>query len=636
MSSRPEPPLPIIPRPLRLECAPGRFHLTPRTVIEAAPGAAPEARLLAEALAPATGFTLEVRETGTATPGTTPSATAAAPAPPPAGTIRLALDPDARELSPEGYRLHAAPDQVRLTALRPAGLFYACQTLLQLLPPEIFSPSPVPAADWSLPCLTLEDRPRFPWRGYLLDSGRHFFSVHEIKRAIDLLALHKVNRFHWHLTEDQGWRIEIRRYPRLTETGSWRTQKDGSRYGGFYTQDEIRDVVRYAAARHMTVVPEIELPGHSLAALAAYPELGCTGGPYTIPHHWGIYKDVYCAGQEAAFTFLENVLEEVLALFPSPWIHIGGDECPKDRWKACPRCQARLRAEGLKDEYELQSWFIRRFDRWLQERGRRLIGWDEILEGGLAPGAIVQSWRGMEGGIEAASSGHDVIISPVTHCYLDYSHAAISLEKAYSFEPVPPELSADRTAHVLGLEGNMWTERTPDRATLDSNTWPRMTALAEVAWSPADSRDWEDFQSRMAVHEKRFALRGVTLGRPEDLSVGNAVVVGQWTAGQMKEEGAPLEWDVTERIDAPGVYEVLPWYTSGAAAVEIDWIALLENGCEIARDTHEAWSGHDKRNLVYRLELKERTPGARYTIKAWLRPSGHLESYGDVYLRKGE
>ena len=311
-------------------------------------------------------------------------------------------------LGEEGYRLSVAPDGVRISSSAPAGRFYALQTLRQL-------------GKGRIPCMEIEDRPRFPWRGLLFDTCRHFFPVESLKRQLDLLAAHKMNRFHWHLTEDQGWRIQVDAYPKLTRIGAWRATVDlinpdkpkpvvpGIRYGGYYSKRDIREVVAYAAERHIVVVPEIEMPGHSRAALAAYPELSCAGGPFEVATKWGIHEDVYCAGQEKTFRFLETVLEETLELFPSPFIHIGGDECPKARWKNCPRCQARIKKHRLKDEHELQSWFIQRMVNFLKKKGRRAIGWDEILEGGLAKGATVQSWRGMKGAVAAARAGHDVI-----------------------------------------------------------------------------------------------------------------------------------------------------------------------------------------------------------------------------------
>jgi hexosaminidase len=392
-----------------------------------------------------------------------------------------------------------------------------------------------------IPAAQIVDQPRYRWRGMLLDCGRHFMDKAFVKRYIDLLAYHKMNVLHWHLTEDQGWRIEIKKYPKLAEISAWRkttrsselTADPQGRYGGFYSQDDVREVVEYARSRYITVVPEIEMPGHSQAALAAYPELSCTGGPFEVQTEWGIHKEVYCAGNDKTFQFLEDVLTEVVELFPSEFIHVGGDECPKDRWKACQKCQARIKAEGLKDEHELQSYFIRRMERFLNSKGRRLVGWDEILEGGLAPNATVQSWRGLKGAIAAATTGHDVVSSPTSNCYLDYAQMRmlgeptwmgyLPLERAYAFEPTPAELTEQQAKHVLGLEGNMWTEWAP-QSRVDWQVFPRLCALAEVGWSPGELRDWDDFQRRMATHYQRLDELGVTYFVPPPKCVSRETI----------------------------------------------------------------------------------------------------------------
>ncbi|MFH1943502.1 MAG: beta-N-acetylhexosaminidase [bacterium] len=444
------------------------------------------------------------------------------------GALTLHLTDQNKALGKEGYTLKIDRGRMTLEAEAPAGLFYGIQTLFQLLPAEIESESRVEKnIRWILPCSEIRDVPRYPYRGMHLDVGRHFFPKSFIKRYIDLLALHKFNTFHWHLTEDQGWRIEIKKYPKLTQVGSYRKESlighasdrphrfDGKRYGGYYTQEDVKEIVAYAQNRYITIIPEIEMPGHSQAALAAYPELSCTGGPFEVGTLWGVYKDVYCAGNDRVFEFLEDVLTELIDLFPSTYIHIGGDECPKDRWKKCPKCQARIREEGLKDEHELQSYFIRRIEKFLISKGRRLIGWDEILEGGLAPEATVMSWRGTEGGIEAAKQGHDVIMTPTSHCYFDYYQANpeteplaigghLTLKKVYAFEPTPEELSPEEQKYILGAQGNVWTEyiQTPESA--EYMSIPRMCALAEVVWSPKEVRDWDDFRTRLGAHSKRL------------------------------------------------------------------------------------------------------------------------------------
>ncbi len=425
----------------------------------------------------------------------------------------------------ESYRLAVTSTRIDLAAGSEAGLFRGMQTLRQLLA--------MPGG--RIPALRIEDAPRFAWRGAHLDVARHFFPVEFVKRYIDLLSRYKLNTFHWHLTDDQGWRIEIRKYPRLTEVGAWRKETmveknfdpyvgDGVRYGGYYTQDEIREVVAYAAERHITVVPEIEMPGHARAAIAAYPWLACTPGPFEVWTMWGVSEDILCPHEET-FTFLENVLTEVMELFPGPWIHIGGDEAPKRRWKESAVAQAVIRREGLKDEQQLQSWFVQRIERFLSSRGRRLIGWDEILEGGLAPGAAVMSWRGMDGGIEAARAGHDVIMSPGSHLYFDHAEGPAELEplsiggntpldRVYGFEPIPPELQGAERAHVLGAQANMWSEYLKTPTDVEFKLFPRLLALAEVVWSPAEARDWERFSRRLPAALRALDRLGVNYRVP--------------------------------------------------------------------------------------------------------------------------
>ncbi len=425
-----------------------------------------------------------------------------------AGSIRLGLDPALAGLGGEGYRLTIAPAGVRLTAAAPAGLYRGLQTLRQLIP---CAGAARRGRSFTLPCLEISDQPRFAWRGVHVDVARHFHSAAFMKEILDWMALFKMNRLHWHLTDDQGWRIEIKKYPRLTEVGAWRTEADGSRYGGFYTQDEIREVVAYAAERHIEVVPEIEMPGHCMATLAAFPELSCSGGPFAVQTQWGVFREVFCAGKEETFTFLEAVLSEVIGLFPSSYIHIGGDEVPRDRWQSCPLCQQRIHAEGLNSEAELQSWFIGRIDTFLTAHGRRLIGWDEILEGGLTAGATVQSWRGLEGALAAAQSGHDAIVSPGSHTYFNADIGGLDLRKVYSFEPLPAGLTVEEQHHVIGGECCLWSERITEE-NLAGQLFPRLLALSEVLWSPAGERDYEAFLGRLRRHYPLLEALGIHYG----------------------------------------------------------------------------------------------------------------------------
>ena len=424
--------------------------------------------------------------------------------------------------TPESYNLKIAPQGIDISGSDYAGVFYGLQTLVQILETTKINNSP------AVTSVLIEDRPRFRWRGMLLDVARHMFPADFIKRYIDIIAAHKMNVFHWHLTEDQGWRMPIKKYPKLRDIAAWRKetlvghyrdkphQFDGKPYGGFYTEEEIKDIIDYASDRSVTIVPEIEMPGHATAALSAYPQLSCTGGPHEAETVWGVHKEVFCAGNEETFDFLENVLEEVSQLFPGPYIHIGGDECPKTRWAECEKCQKRITDEGLKDEHELQSYFIKRIEKILEKFGKRLVGWDEILEGGLAPNAVVHSWRGMDGGIEAANAGHEVIMSPTTHVYFDYYQSEdreneplaiggyLPLSKVYEFEPVPHDIDKDKRHLILGGQANLWTEYIPTAKQAEYMLLPRVCALAEAVWSPKNKKDYAGFIDRLGDHLKRL------------------------------------------------------------------------------------------------------------------------------------
>ena len=441
------------------------------------------------------------------------------------GAVVLNVRADAPE-GVESYRLEITPERIEVTARDRRGLFYGVQTLRQL----------VAASPHAVPAVLIEDSPRFPYRGLHLDVGRHFFPVDFIKRYIDLLATFKLNTFHWHLTEDQGWRLEIKKYPRLTEIGAWRSETivgharrgpkgyDGMRHGGFYTQDQAREVVAYAMERGVTVIPEIEMPGHSLAALAAYPEYANVPGPFEVRTTWGISEEVF-SPSDATFAFLEDVLREVMAIFPSEYIHIGGDEAPKKRWQESALAQKIIEREHLAGEDGLQSWFIRRIERFLNDNGRRLLGWDEILEGGLAPNATVMSWRGTAGGIAAAQQGHDVVMSPQADLYFDHYQAdpeheplgiggSTPIEDTYRYEPIAPELTEAEAAHILGPQGCVWTEYMATPEQVEYMAYPRVLALAEIAWSPREARDWTSFSERLPAALRFLDALGVHYRKP--------------------------------------------------------------------------------------------------------------------------
>ncbi len=406
------------------------------------------------------------------------------------------------DLSIDEYRIVVSDESIKITGGSEIALLNGFQSLRQIL---------LTNGTNTIPALEIVDKPKFEWRGLLLDCSRHFMEKDFVKRYIDLLALYKMNVLHWHLTEDQGWRIEIDKYPKLTEVGAWRDDGDGGVYGGFYTKEDIREVVSYAMERGITVVPEIELPGHSQAALAAYPELSCTGGPFEVETEWGVFKEIYCAGNDSTFIFLEDVLTEVMELFPSEYIHIGGDEVPKYRWEQCTKCQNRIHSEELHDEHELQSYFIGRIGKFLAANGRKMIGWDEILEGGLPEGATVQSWRGFEGAATAVKMGHKAIVSPTSHAYFDYGLNDIDLERVYSFNPIPEDLRDQEQDFILGGECNMWSERAP-QPKVDSKVFPRITAMAEVLWSGTSDKNFEEFRDRLSKHYLMLESLGVNYG----------------------------------------------------------------------------------------------------------------------------
>lgn len=505
---------PIIPQPVKVEPVEGSFTLQARTGLVGPEKAMPVMQYLRQVLAPATGFTLPL--------GTQ--------AQPDTSSIVFSLTSElASELGGEGYRLTVSPKTMLIEAAEPAGLFYACQTIRQLLPEAIYQTRQIRDVAWTVPCLRITDMPRFSWRGMHLDVCRHFMPKEFVKKYIDLLALHKMNVFHWHLTEDQGWRIEIKKYPKLTEVGAWRKETvvrksnprafDGTPHGGFYTQDDVREIVAYAARQFVTVVPEIELPGHAQAAIAAYPELGTTGKPVEVLTYWGGCEEIFNV-EDSTIQFLQNVLVEVLDLFPSTFIHIGGDEVNKRPWRQDPRAQARIAALHLRNEDGLQSWFIKQMDTFLAARGRRLLGWDEILEGGVAPGATVMSWRGEEGGIAAANAGHDVVMAPNTYTYFDYSQADpnteppaggcfLTLERVYAYEPIPAGIAADKAKHILGAQGQVWTEYIPTFEVAEYMAFPRACALSEVLWSRAESKNFDAFKTRLSAHLKRLDVLNV-------------------------------------------------------------------------------------------------------------------------------
>ena len=516
----------------------------------------------------------------------------------------------------EGYTLEVSRSGIVITAADEGNAFYARQTLSQLISSN------------RVPCVRIVDKSRFAWRGLMLDCSRTFQSLDYLHQTIDRLAAYKMNVLHLHLTDDQGWRIEIKKHPELTQKGARFSAKynEPERHQGFYTQQQLRELVRYAAARHVTIVPEIEMPGHSHEVLVCRSDLSCAGkvADDIFPFSKGpnITRDVLCAGNDDTFRLLEDVLDEVIEMFPSQFIHIGGDEAPKDSWKECPKCQARIKAEGLKDEHELQSYFIRRIEKYLNSKGRRLIGWSEILQGGLAPNAAVMDWIGGAG--SATKAGHDVVMSPTSHCYFDYSYGAISSERAYSFEPVAG-LSAEQAKHVLGLQANFWSHIDREPELVDKQLFPRLLALAERGWSPVGVRDWPSFKARLDAQLPRLRRMDVHY-RPEP--------AGTWTPQQVTESYAPLLWNVTSALTEDGRYRVTLQYTKGKCRIGIESAELLAGGVVISADRHRGMTGASHEANTYIVELKQHEPGKKYELRVTGRGEGGTDSHGDVFIEK--
>lgn len=630
----------IIPAPQKMEIMKGQFQLGPATRIEVDSASVATGQYLMARLRASTGYPLVFRTNDR--PETLK------------GTIRLRVIDSKPGFSSEGYELDVAPDSVYINAPSQAGLFYGVQTLLQLFPPQIFASAPATNVAWEIPfAVHIEDQPRFKWRGFMLDVSRHFFSKDDIKRVLDEMAMHKLNMFHWHLTDDQGWRIEIKKYPKLTEVGAWRSQSkltpprepknpedndhpawstappsafgpDG-RYGGFYTQEDIREIVAYASERHITIVPEIEMPGHAVAALAAYSQLSCDNGHYSTDVNAGVNNGVFCVCNDDVLTFLHNVLSEVFELFPGRYVHVGGDEVTaavkKQKWGNCSECQALMKANGFTNLDQLQGWFTGQIGKFVNEHGKTLIGWSEIADAPLPNNAVVMDWIG--GAVQTAKNGHDVVMTPTGFCYLDHyqsidrgtePHAIggyLPLEKVYSFEPVPSALPPQFASHILGGQGNLWTEYVPSLAHAEYMMFPRMSALAEVVWSPKEARDWDSFKRRLKIHELRLNEMGVNYRR--DLSVE----VGAWKPSQLTEnaEGTNLEWDVTSAIRAPGQYRVTFEHTHGSGGLMINSVSLLEDGKPVATDTQAGYAARNPTKSVYVLNVAQ-TQNARYTLRA--------------------
>jgi len=623
----------IIPQPSSLQPLEGVFTLDQRTVIVADAGAKPIAQVLKGYLK----STLLPLRIAPAKQG---------------NAIVLALDGNASELGREGYRIHVATDRILCTAKELPGLFYSLQTLRQLLPEEVFRSQTSPTiTEWVVPCSIIEDRPRFAWRGAHMDVARHFMPKEFILRFLDLMALHKLNTFHWHLTDDQGWRIEIKKYPNLTRIGSKRKQSmlaydpptyDENVHEGFYSQMDVAEIVNYAKARFINIVPEIEMPGHSQAAIASYPELGNLNERLQVCTHWGVIKNVFNV-KDSTLGFLQNVLDELISLFPGKFIHIGGDECPKDQWKASKEVQERIKSLGLKDEHEMQSWFIKQMDAFLASRNRRLIGWDEILEGGLAPGATVMNWRGEEHAIAAANAGHDVVMAPTGYTYFDYYQSRdrkgephsiggyLPLKTVYAFEPVPANLKRELSHHILGAQFQLWSEyiRTPEG--MEFRAFPRACALAEVVWSNKPRTTYENFLNRLAIHLERLEALKVSY-RP--LDPPEAPPIAGWLPGQISESWTELDWKLPAAEYQGANYEITFQYVAGAHRLDIQKVQLIVAGQQVAIDAHDGVTGGENRRNVYVLKFPHIASTQNAVIRAMVRCDGGSDSRGEVTIRR--
>lgn len=618
----------VVPHPLSMKSSPESFTLNDKTIIVST---GPTGRMLQSFLSPSTGFPFDVRARGDR------------------NAIHLKKSKD-QKLGPEGYRLNVDRDRVTIEATTEAGLFYGVQTLRQLLPSDIFRRAKVSGREWTVAGVKIEDAPRFKWRGSMLDVSRHFMPKEFVMKYIDLLAMHKLNTFHWHLTDDQGWRIEIKKYPKLTEVGAWRKdtmtkysppEYTGKPHGGYYTQDDVREIVAYAAERHITIVPEIEMPGHAQAAIAAYPWLG--NDPLKqleVGTKWGVIENVFNV-DDTTIKFLQDVLQEVMDLFPGQFIHIGGDECPKVQWRASEKAQSKMKALGLKDEHELQSWFIRQMDQFIAFKGRRLIGWSEILEGGLAEKAALMVWLGNDGAMTAVSSGHDVVMAQTTHMYFDYYQSRdranepwaiggfLPLEQVYSYEPILPQMTADQAKHVMGVQYQIWTEYISNGKHVEYMAFPRACAMSEVAWSAKENRNFDRFKSGLPAHLDRLKAFDVNYRKLDPPAPKPAA---QWRSGETSETFTTKTWDVSQIVTAPGRYRLAFQYSGGAHRLDIEWAELLENGKSVAKDVHEGRTGGEDNDNEYILDLPSFTSGAKYEVRASIRSDGGTDSKGEIYF----
>jgi hexosaminidase len=647
----------LIPLPQQMQLQSGTFTLCPPQLIPGAPAPAvtkilvdtasrENGEYLAAQLYKSTGYRFEVATNS----GIAPVANA----------ILLTTNSALASLGAEGYELTVATNSVLIRAPASAGVFYGVISLLQLLPPEILSPRPVVGVPWTVPCVYIQDAPRFPWRGWMLDSVRHFFNKDEVKEFIDAMALNKLNMFHWHLDDDTAWRIEILKWPLLTQVGAWRNNVnfglnprsstaygDDGRYGGFYTQADIREIVAYAAQRHITVVPEIEMPGHSSAALNAYPQFGCgcltcSSAPGSLDITNSNAGGVFCAAKPETMAFLQDVLTEVMDLFPGPYIHIGGDEVNSSNWGQHSLDQNLKASLGLSTMQQYQGYFTQQIANWLKSRGRTLIGWSEIMNGGLVTNAVVMDWLtgSSSRGVQAATNRQYAVMTPTSTCYINYienpgtvwsneppsQSGTVTLSTCYNFEPIPSSLPAAYTNYILGAQGNNWAEFTPSKLDMEFKMFPRLCALAEVNWTAPALKNYTSFANRLVIHKQRLTQMGVNYNPSME-----PPQIAAWTSSQISTSYSLVSWDITSSVTNAGEIDLSFSWKTGSNGLDIAWAALLENGVEIDRDPHAGFTGVTPSKPAYIFRLPQYKPGATYTLQAFVAGRGGTNSNGVIY-----
>lgn len=639
----------IIPEPAQSEIKSGEFKLSSSTVIVAPRTLKNEAVALRDLLAPATGFKLKIQDKKAS-----------------GKQIMLALTPSLKDLGDEGYTLQVVPKGIAIKSSTPAGIYYGIQSVIQMLPDEIVSSEKV-SADWSIPCAMITDKPRFSWRAFMLDEARHFKGEKEVKKLLDQMAALKMNVYHWHLTDDQGWRIEIKKYPKLTtigskrkdtETGTWGSgRSSGEPHEGFYTQEEIKDIVQYAADRHITIVPEIGMPGHAMAAIAAYPELGTMKEQIEVWAKFGKAYHTYDPSAESTYRILGDVFEEIFELFPSKVVHIGGDEVRFDHWKESENVRALMKREGLKTMADVQLYFTNRIAGIVQSKGRNIMGWNEIvgddlhgfLKGGQTASAaqldkdtVVHFWKGSsELAKKAIKNGHTIVNSIHSSTYLDYGYGSISLGKAYAFNPILGGLTEDEESRIIGFGCQMWGEWIPTVGSMENKIYPRLAAYSEVGWTELDNKNFDDFKKRMKGQLKRWDIQGINYAKGETSKVTandffNHVKVDGW-----EPKGTPSDWKEVNfstggKIDGAGTFEVAFVYNKGTHALEISEVALLENGKQVATDKHDGFSGGSLKEIAYTLKLPSYKSGAKYSLRARIKGSGGTDSHGEIKIKAAE